>query len=60
MNKACVACGYENLLLAKFCNNCNVPFKKKLEKYDAFISYRRDGGSETARLVQMGFKVRFS
>lgn len=56
MNKACVACGYENLLLAKFCNNCNVPFKKKLEKYDAFISYRRDGGSETARLVQMGLK----
>lgn len=56
MNKACLACGYENLLLAKFCNNCNVPFKKKLEKYDAFISYRRDGGSETARLVQMGLK----
>jgi len=56
MIKACTVCGFDNSNFAKFCNNCNVPFRKKLDNYDAFISYRRDGGSETARLIQMGLK----
>ncbi len=50
--KKCPICGYENPIDARFCLRDGTAFKKQVESYDAFISYRRDGGSHVARALQ--------
>lgn len=43
--KHCTICGYENSdPKARFCAGCGQPLKVRVEFYDAFLSYRRDGG----------------
>ena len=57
MPKSCPICNRDNPDAAKYCCNCNVSFRRAIENYDAFISYRREGGSETARLIQMSLQT---
>lgn len=52
MAKVCTACGAKNPDQVNFCNNCGNPFKKTIGHYDAFISYRRETGSELAQVIQ--------
>lgn len=53
MPKVCTACKWkyddDN---SRFCPRCGVEFKAILEKYDAFISYRREGGADLAELIK--------
>ncbi|TRZ50472.1 TIR domain-containing protein [bacterium] len=53
MPKICNACKtkYDDDNI-RFCSKCGFEFKAIFEKYDAFISYRRDGGSDLAELIK--------
>lgn len=53
MAKVCNICKAENLDISKFCCICGMSLNEETDHYDGFISYRRDGGSETARLVKV-------
>src|ERR1035438_5405724 len=59
MNKKCKVCGFDCNREAKFCSECGAKFPALINSYDAFISYRRDGGSELATLLQMQLETRF-
>jgi formylglycine-generating enzyme required for sulfatase activity len=49
----CPVCGKKQSPEVKFCAYCGVEKRSYHEKYDAFISYRRDGGAEAASVIQM-------
>jgi hypothetical protein len=59
MSKKCTVCGEENKPEALFCQKCSARFKENLESYDAFISYRRDGGSHLATLLKLVLESQF-
>jgi hypothetical protein len=60
MTKECKPCGTGNSPEARFCFKCGVPFKERVDVYDAFISYRRDeGGSHVATLLKLLVETRF-
>lgn len=52
MPKNCLICDTENDDSARFCRHCGAPFKEKVGKYDAFISYRREDGAELAQVIK--------
>jgi hypothetical protein len=58
--KICSTCGQSNLLEAKFCSSCGNEFKIVLDHFDAFISYRRETGSDLASLLKIQLENRFN
>jgi formylglycine-generating enzyme required for sulfatase activity len=50
--KTCSICGKKNKIENKFCSSCGSIFKIIVERYDAFISYRRETSSDLASLLQ--------
>ncbi len=46
-------CKSKNKQNASFCYKCGTERREKHDKYDAFISYRRDGGSDAASVIQL-------
>jgi sulfatase modifying factor 1 len=59
MNKECPVCKSQSSYKARFCWYCGLRFSATTETYDAFISYRRDGASELAALLQGQLEARF-
>lgn len=59
MSKKCTACKTENAQETVFCRACGAQFKEILESYDAFISYRRDGGSHFAAMLKVLLETQF-
>jgi len=57
--KNCDVCGKINLSEANFCPYCGSEFQIIYESYDAFISYRRESGSDLASLVRTELEKRF-
>ena len=57
--KTCPFCGAINTLEVKFCPSCGGEFHIVLDNFDAFISYRRETGSELASLLKIQFENRF-
>ncbi len=57
--KTCPVCGQENPSNAKFCSNCSSEFPDVHDHYDAFISYRRESGSDLASLIKSQLESRF-
>lgn len=57
--KTCPVCGQENPANAKFCSNCSSEFPDVHDHYDAFISYRRESGSDLASLIKSQLESRF-
>lgn len=57
--KTCPSCGKINKLDSKFCSSCGSEFHIVLDNFDAFISYRRDTGSELASLLKIQLESRF-
>lgn len=51
--KKCLPCGAVNPVDAKFCYACGSLFPVIYDSYDAFISYRRDTGSDLASLLKI-------
>lgn len=49
----CQVCDTRNAAKVSFCSNCGTRRKDDRDSFDAFISYRRDGGSEAATVIQM-------
>ena len=49
----CAVCGARHKKDVRFCSNCGTEKKVYRDKYDAFISYRRDKGSEVASVIQL-------
>jgi hypothetical protein len=49
----CPVCGAKNPDKERFCPHDGTERKEYRESYDAFISYRRDYGSEAASVIQM-------
>jgi len=57
--KTCPSCGQINLLETKFCASCGSEFLVTCDHFDAFISYRRETGSDLASLLKMQLENRF-
>jgi hypothetical protein len=57
--KTCPSCGQINLLEVKFCSTCGSEFLVVSDHFDAFISYRRETGSDLASLLKMQLENRF-
>jgi len=53
LTKLCNVCDTANGAEANFCQNCRNAFKDKIRQYSGFISYRRDGGSQTATCIKV-------
>ncbi len=51
--KKCPQCGIEYTSGTKFCPNDGTSLREPITFYDGFISYRREGGSETAALIRV-------
>jgi len=60
MVKECSLCGSKTALEARFCPACGARFKEHVESYDAFISYRREGGSHIAALLKLLLEKEFN
>jgi hypothetical protein len=60
MSKQCHLCSTENPSAAKYCSACGSPFKERVEFYDAFLSYRRDGGHALAALLKVHLERTFN
>lgn len=54
--KVCLACSVHNPGDARFCNGCGLEFKRPLARYDAFVSYRRDGGKDVATIIRLSLE----
>ena len=57
--KTCPSCGQINFLEVKFCSTCGSEFLVACDHFDAFISYRRETGSDLASLLKMQLENRF-
>ena len=57
--KTCHVCRTKNKAGTKFCSYCGSQFKESDDHFDAFISYRRETGSEMASLLQAVLSDRF-
>ena len=57
--KTCPSCGAKNPLDVKFCSSCGSEFHIVLDNFDAFISYRRETGSDLASLLKIQLENRF-
>ena len=53
VQKECGTCGHINPDYVKFCAGCGSELKDMLEHFDAFISYRRETGSDLASLLKV-------
>jgi len=53
MTKKCHVCGVINSQEVKFCKACGSQFVIVYDRYDAFISYRRETGSDLASLLKI-------
>ncbi len=51
--KSCAKCGSSSDAEARLCSACGARFPHQDARYDGFISYRRDGGSHVASLLQL-------
>ena len=51
--KKCPICGSGNDSGGRCCSSCGFRFRDQAEHYDAFVSYRRDGGSHIATLLKL-------
>ena len=58
--KTCSSCGASNPLDVKFCSSCGSEFHLVSDSFDAFISYRRESGSELASLLKIQLENRFN
>jgi hypothetical protein len=58
--KTCSSCGASNHLDVKFCSSCGSEFHLVSDSFDAFISYRRETGSELASLLKIQLENRFN
>src|SRR5580658_5633461 len=59
MSRKCNVCGADSSAEAQFCPACGAQFKEHLEFYDAFISYRRDGGSHFATMLKVVLETQY-
>jgi hypothetical protein len=57
--KKCKVCGQTNSPDAKFCLFCRNEFPVIRDRFDAFISYRRETGSDLASLLQIQLENSF-
>jgi formylglycine-generating enzyme required for sulfatase activity len=57
--KTCPSCGQRNPLEVKFCSSCGSEFLVVSDRFDAFISYRRETGSDLASLLKIQLENRF-
>jgi RNA polymerase subunit RPABC4/transcription elongation factor Spt4 len=57
--KSCPSCGEINPLEVKFCSFCGSEFHIVTDTFDAFISYRRETGSDLASLIKIQMENRF-
>lgn len=51
--KKCLVCGEINPMKVKFCSSCGSEFPVVFDHFDAFISYRRETGSDLASLLKI-------
>ncbi len=51
--KICPQCSTQCASDVGFCPNCSAPLREPITFYDGFISYRREGGAETATLIRV-------
>jgi hypothetical protein len=58
--KTCPSCGASNPLNVKFCSACGSEFHIVSDTFDAFISYRRESGSDLASLLKLQLESRFN
>lgn len=49
----CGVCGASQPARDKFCPKCGTPKQIYRDRYDVFVSYRRDGGGDVAAVVQL-------
>lgn len=52
----CAVCGETHPASAKFCDKCGTQRKEYRDRYDLFMSYRRDGGGEVATIIQLALE----
>ncbi len=57
--KKCLVCGETNQLEVKFCSSCGSEFPVVFDHFDAFISYRRETGSDLASLLKIQLENNF-
>ena len=57
--KTCSSCSAINPLDVKFCSFCGGEFRVVSDTFDAFISYRRESGSDLASLLKIQLEDRF-
>jgi len=57
--KSCSVCGHRNPLDVPFCSGCGSEFPLVCDRFDAFISYRRDTGSDLASLLKAQLANRY-
>jgi len=58
--RQCPRCDYETAdEKTRFCPKCGSPLRAPIEFYDAFVSYRREGGSELAELVRISLQTQY-
>lgn len=53
VSKTCPKCHIANDDSANFCMKCGLHLEQAVKNYDAFLSYRREGGSEAARVIKL-------
>ncbi len=59
MTKKCTNCGEENRPDVRFCSSCGSGFAPVFDNFDAFISYRRETGSDLASLLKIQLENNF-
>lgn len=57
--KKCIPCGELNSADARFCYSCGCEFPSANDHFDAFISYRRETGSDLASLLKVQLENKF-
>ena len=58
--KTCKVCGHANSIEVNYCSRCSFEFTIKHDNYDAFISYRRESGSNLASLIKVHFETSYN
>jgi hypothetical protein len=58
--KSCEVCGRVNPVATRFCSSCGAEFTVVHDHYDAFLSYRRESGSDLASLLKVQLETRFN
>ena len=59
LSKKCTVCGEENRPDVRFCSSCGSAFASASDHFDAFVSYRRETGSDLASLLKIQLENNF-